>query len=347
MKIAIAGTLDSPINENSSTGTEVWTYSFCKELSKRRHEITLFALTGSVSPAKVVNICNRSNIQDKNGEVAKNKLAEQTKNQIKQIADRQDDFDLVHVSIFSFHHALSELKKIHKPIFLTIHGSSLDFSQAKKLFRENESINYIFVSNFFANHWPKPKNYQIIYNGIDLDKFKYSDRAEDYFLYFSCVSSGKGIETAIKFARISNGKLLIAGPIWSKKHFQKNVEPYLNDKIKYLGILGPEEKNKYLSGAKALIFPTRLPESFGLVAVEALACGTPVIGSRIGAVPEIIHDGVNGFLVEVGDVNAIVEKSKLINNISRQVCRDSAEEFSVNTMVDKYIKYYQIILRNE
>jgi len=348
MKIAVAGTIDTPISASSSAGTEIWTHNFCQELIRQGHEIVLFADGSSKIDGEVVSICSHSELLDSEGKISKSKLAIFTFEQILQIAKRQQDFDLIQISIFSFAYVLPAVKLFTKPVFITVHGSGMSYIDADMFFKHYPSPHYIFSSKAFANSWPSPKNSKIVSHGIKIEDFLYSDKADDYFFWMSRISPEKRVEDAIKFAIDEGQKLVIAGPVRDQNYFDTNIKPNLNDKIQYVGELNFEQKVAYYQKAKAFVFTAKPPEAFGLVAVEALACGTPVIAYDVGAMSEIIENGLNGYIVKSGSVEDIAIAADNINKIKRNNCRDSVKDkFNMENMIKKYIDYYESELNGQ
>lgn len=343
MKIAIIGDISRPININSSAGTESWTYGYSESLAKRGHDITLFACAGSKVSGKVVNICEPNDLFSKSlKDFSKRKISLFTIEELTQVLLRKDEFDVFHVSLFSFYYFLPILKFIDKPVVVTVHGySDYDTDDIKMIFRKYDSPYYVFPSHAFLHHWPNPKRSKVIYHGIEINSFDYSDHSEDYYLWIGGMCDKKGAGDAIKFAQKSGKKLLIAGTKSDPKFFEQTIKPNLTKNIQFVGQLGLEEKNKYYGKAKAVLFTSKIDEAFGLVMIESLTCGTPVIAYDVEPVKEIIKDGKNGFVVKRGDINALVKSSEKIEKIKRSFCRQSAEKrFNIEKMTDQYEDLY-------
>jgi glycosyltransferase involved in cell wall biosynthesis len=342
MKIAVAGTIDTPISASSSAGTEIWTYNLCQELIRQKHNVVLFADGGSKIDGEVVSVCNHEELLDANGQISKSKLAIFTFEQIIKIADRQEEFDLIQISIFSFAYVLPAIKLFTKPVFITVHGSGMNYNDATLFFKRYPDPHYIFSSIAFANNWPAPKHSKIVPHGIKIEDFQYSDKTGDYFFWMSRISSEKRVEDAIEFVIKAKQKLIIAGPVRDQDYFDNYVKPKLNDNITYVGELNFAQKVEYYQKAKAFLFTAKPPEAFGLVAVEALACGTPVVAYNVGAMSEIIENGANGFIVPSGSVEGIVEAARKIDNIKRIDCRNSVQSrFNMESMINQYLDYYK------
>ena len=259
-----------------------------------------------------------------------------------EVVKKQADFDVIHISVYSFHYLLPLVDLIEKPIVMTIHGTSFQDSEIGQVFKLYPKVNYVFIAKQYEKKWPHPEKYQVIYNGIEVEKFDFSDKKSDYFFWMSRISPEKGVDDAIDFAKKTGEKLIIAGPIRDQGYFDKTVKSYLSEKIKYVGELDFAAKNKYYKNARAFLMPIKWEEPFGMVVVEALACGTPVIAYNRGAMPELIDNGVNGFLVD--DVVGMIEAEKQLAKIDSQSCKKSAENFSLKRMVGQYVKYYDEII---
>jgi len=258
---------------------------------------------------------------------------------ISEVFERGKEFDLIH-NHFDFL-PLTYQKITSTPLLTTIHG----FSSAKILpvYRKyNRSCAYVSISN--ADRNPELDYLATVYHGIDLAQFDFKATPGDYLLFFGRIHPDKGAKEAVQIARECGMKLLMAGIIQDREYFGAEVEPYLDtEKVVYLGSLGPEERNRLLGGAYALLHPINFSEPFGLSVVEAMACGTPVIAFNRGSMPELIIEGETGFLVS--SVTETIKVLPEIKKLDRLACRKRVEEkFSVSRMVDDYIEVYRQVL---
>lgn len=346
MKIALIGAIDSQTSQNATAGTEIWTYSFMSELIKRGHNVTLFASSDSKVDAKLIsNISSDKLIDTDTGLMSKERVAFFSIDQMIEVVRNQDSFDLVHISAYSSQYYLPFVKLLRKPVIATIHGPSLKREDAEVALPLVKNVNFALISKSFAGDWGHPEKYKIIYNGINLENFSFSNLAKNYYFCMGRIAPEKGISDAVLFATKSGQKLYIAGPITKPTYFEESIKPHLNSKIKYVGELNFNEKMKYYKSALAFLMPIKWPEPFGLVAVESMACGTPVIAYNRGALPEIITSGQDGYLVEPDSIDGLIEATKKIGLIDRKNCRLAVEtKFSISSMTDSYIKYYEDIL---
>jgi len=195
-------------------------------------------------------------------------------------------------------------------------------------------------------------DWKIIYNGILMNKYEYSPVADkdSYLVFLGRINRIKGLHTAISVARAAKKRLIIAGNvdvnIEDGKYFKEEIEPMINGKdVKYIGPVDDYQKSELLGGAQALLFPIEWDEPFGLVMIEALACGTPVIAFDKGAVREIIEDRVTGFVCS--NVQQMIEAVKDIGSIDRVKCRQSVERrFSDDVIVKEYNDLYYSVISN-
>lgn len=206
--------------------------------------------------------------------------------------------------------------------------------------------HFVSISNNQRRDAPDLPYVDTIYNGIDADKFPFSAKAEDYLLFAGRIVPEKGVKEAIQVAQQTNQRLLIIGPVYPDQqgYFDQYIKPNLNDKILYLGYIEQSHLVRYYQKAKAFLMPIQWEEPFGLTMVESMACGTPVIALRRGAVPEIIEDGVTGYVVDsLAEMGEAIQK---IDQLDRKACREHVKKhFSIEKMVDEYEAAFLHIIR--
>jgi glycosyltransferase involved in cell wall biosynthesis len=296
-------------------------------------DITLFATGDSLTKSNLRWICEHP--YEENRDVDP-KVSEYL--HISEVMENAGEFDVIHNS-FDFM-PLTYSKLITKPMLTTIHG----FSSPKILpIYKKYNHNTYYVSISHSDRSKELDYIRTVHHGINLEQFEFREQKEDYLLFFGRIHQDKGAYEAIQIARKLQMKLLIAGIIQNRDYFLERVEPYLSDSIRYIGSVGPDERSELLGKAKALLHPIHFEEPFGFSVVEAMACGTPVIAFNKGSMPEIITDGVNGYLVE--NVDEAVEKFLNIDKIRPVNCRSTIEgRFSSKRMVQDYIEVYKHIL---
>ena len=201
------------------------------------------------------------------------------------------------------------------------------------------------VSAASAATFPRRGQMAPIHHGIEVAQFPFNERGEGYLLFLGRFSPRKGPAVAIEVARRSRRPLILAGKVdpVDRAYFEAEVLPHVDgDRIRFVGEADSVTKAWLLAGADALLFPIDWEEPFGLVMVEALACGTPVIAFRRGSVPEIIENGTTGYVVD--DMDAMVGALRFLPLISRRRCRIVAEtRFDVRRMVDDYVAHYEAL----
>lgn len=348
MKIAVVGAIDNPISKNSLGGCEMWTYNLVEALVSHGVNTTLFASSGSSSSAKIATVCDHADLLEaETGDFSKPKYFVYCVNQIVEVLKREDEFDLIHLSIFPFFVYLPVIKLFKKPVVVTIHGyNRIQAIDAKEILENFPEPHYVYVSESFARSWPAPTNLTMIRNGIKTSDFEYTEEPDDYYLWVGRICEQKGIADAISFAQKTGEKLIIAGPIGDKALFEKSVQPFLNDSIKYVGEVNFKEKVLLYKKAKGFLFPLQSVEPLPLVVLEALASGVPVLSYDLDPMPEMIQNGLNGFLVQPGDVDAMAAVSKRIFEIKRLDCRGYVERgFDFDSMIKSYLKLYDKILK--
>lgn len=296
-------------------------------------DLTLHATGDSITKGKLKYACERSYEENKDLDP---KICEYL--HISDVFENAADYDILHNS-FDFM-PLSFSKLINTPMVTTIHG----FSSPKILpvyEKYNDNTYYVSISD--ADRSDKLSYIKTVYHGINMQEFKFTQKKDEYLLFFGRIHKDKGAYEAIQIAKKLNMKLIIAGIIQDKDYYDKNVEPYLCDDIVYIGSVGPEKRSEILGRAKALLHPIHFQEPFGFSVVESMACGTPVIAFNKGSMPELITHGVNGYLANT--VDEAVEYVKKIDNINPLTCRSVVEDrFTNKRMVKEYIEVYKTIL---
>jgi glycosyltransferase involved in cell wall biosynthesis len=225
------------------------------------------------------------------------------------------------------------------PVVYTLHDPI--YPWRAEVFRMFQSPNQYYISISDAQRLPAPdlQYAATIYNGIRLDSFPFSSTHDNYLLFVGRLHPEKGVAEAVDVARRSGENLVIIGPPVTGEYWENLVAPYLGEKIKYIGYVPREELAKYYSRAKAVLVPIRWEEPFGLVMIESMACGTPVIAFRRGSVPEVVVQGKTGFIVET--IDEMAQATGEVEKINRAACRKHVEEkFSVEKMVGDYEKVF-------
>lgn len=304
-------------------------------LVARGLDITLFATADSLTRAKLAAVCPRPYSEDPTLDP---KVWECL--HISAVFERAAEFDLIH-NHFDFL-PLSYSGLVRTPVLTTIHG----FSSEKILpvyQKYNNSTYYVAISN--ADRHPSLDYVATVYHGIPLDEFTLRTAPDDYLLFFGRIHPDKGVVEAIEVARRVGWRLIIAGIIQDRTYFDQQVAPWLDgDQIRYIGSVGPEQRNELLGSAYALLHLINFAEPFGLSLIEAMACGVPVIAHPCGSIPEIIRHEQTGFIVTHLD-DAVTAVQRVAELDRTRIRRHVAENFSRERMVDAYLKVYQEILQ--
>lgn len=251
------------------------------------------------------------------------------------------EFDVLH-----FHHPEAALPFArlypNVPVVYTLHDP-VDpwFGKAMRIYGSPNQF-YVSISDNQRKGAPDLPYVGTVHNGINTDMFEFNDSPEDYLLFTGRIMADKGVSEAIEVAQQTGMRLKIIGAIYGKQkeYFDTQVKPYLNDKIEYLGFMERDKVVEYYRQAKALLFPIQWEEPFGLTMIEAMSCGTPVIGFNRGSVSEVIVDGKTGFIARrIKDMVAAVGR---IDEIDRRACREHVEQhFSNEVMAHNYSNMYK------
>jgi len=294
----------------------------------------LFATKDSLTRAELRSVCQSGYEEDRSIDP---KVWECL--HISEVFEHAREFDLIH-NHYDFL-PLTYAALVRTPVLTTIHG----FSSPKILpvyEKYNGKVYYVSISD--ADRSERLSYVRTIHHGIELEKFDFNPSPDDYLLFFGRIHPDKGAREAIKIARGSGQRLIIAGIIQDQDYFEAQINPYIDDnQVQYIGSVGPAERSRVLRQAYALLHPIYFEEPFGLSVVESMACGTPVVAFNRGSMPELITSGTNGFLVH--DVDGAVEALAQVGSLERAACRRTVEErFSSERMVDEYLSVYRKIL---
>ncbi len=229
------------------------------------------------------------------------------------------------------------------PTIISVHSPIRD--EIRPFLKKFRHLSYISFSHAQRKQMPELNWIANIYHGVDTNKFAFHPFPKDYFLYLGRVTEEKGVHYAIEAAKAAGVTLIIAGGSYQAEgYWHKHIEPAINGKtVIYVGEANEKEKIELLQGARALLFPTQYDETFGLVMIEAMSCGTPVIGWKNGAVPEVVKDGKTGYVVD--SVEGMVKAIQSIDQISREATRRRAEVyFSQQKMTQGYLRVYERVI---
>src|SRR5215470_4297630 len=284
-------------------------------LVQRGIDVTLFATADSITSARLVSVCPRGYSEDASLDA---KVWECL--HISAVFERAAEFDLIH-NQFDFL-PLSYSGLTETPVLTTIHGFSSE--RIVPVFKKyNGRVYYVAISE--ADRHPDLDYIATIHHGIPLEEFTLRREPGDYLLFFGRIHPDKGVVEAIELAGQSGLPLIIAGIIHDRDYFESKVAPRIDGyKIRYVGSLGPAERDRVLGGARALIHLINFEEPFGLTMIEAMACGTPVIARRRGSVPEVVAEGRTGFIVD--GLDQALEAVRRVSGLDRAEIRKHVED---------------------
>jgi glycosyltransferase involved in cell wall biosynthesis len=303
-------------------------------LVDRGVDVTLFATADSITRARLVGTAPTGYAEDPTADA---KVWEAL--HIATVFERADEFDLIHNS-FDFQ-PLSFSRLVETPVVTTIHGFSSELI-VPVYERYNDIGHYVAISD--ADRHPRLDYEATIHHGIDMREFGLGAGEGGYLLFFGRIHPDKGTVEAIDVAERAGVPLIVAGIVQDEEYFERLVVPRIDGtRVEYVGSVGPDRRGQLLGGALALLHLVDFDEPFGFSVVEAMACGTPVITHARGAMPEIVRDRGNGFLVaSLADAVAAVAESA---SLDRRAVRASVERrFDAGRMVDEYLGLYEAIV---
>lgn len=339
MRIALVSPLHESVPPQAYGGTERVVSYLAEELVRRGHDVTLYASADSKTSARLVPCCTRSLRLDPD---CRDPLAHHVV-QLEKVLCDADWFDVIHWHTEHVH--LPYARRLRVPSLTTLHGR-LDLPDLLPLYAEFHDAPLISISDAQRTPLPAAHWMQTIYHGLPPDLYRPGGGEGGYLAFLGRLSREKRVDRAIRIAIESGLPLKIAAKLdeADRTWFEEEVVPLLDHPlIELVGEIGEDRKQDFLGAARALLFPIDWPEPFGLVMIEAMACGTPVVAYRNGSVPEIIEDGVTGFVVDHDE--AAVDAVRRLDALSRAVCRSRFEQrFTVTQMVNAHEALYTSML---
>ncbi len=316
-------------------GTERVVSYLTEELVRQGHDVTLFASGDSVTAAELIAPCERALrlSPDCRDPLAYHMIM------LDEVFRRAEDFDIIHFHVDYLHFSISSRTEVAH--LTTLHGR-LDLPELPRVYRHFRDVPLVSISDsqrrpiWWAN-WRAT-----VYHGLPEDLYSLDSNPGGYLAFIGRISPEKRVDRAIKIAQRVGMPIRIAAKVdkVDAEYFEEQIKPLLDHPlVEYIGEIGEHEKQEFLGGAYALLFPIDWPEPFGLVMIEAMACGAPVIAFRNGSVPEIIEDGRTGFVVSsIEEAAAAVRR---VESLSRAECRRSFEKrFTASRMAKNYVAEY-------
>jgi glycosyltransferase involved in cell wall biosynthesis len=344
LKIAVLSSIQWRTPPHKMGAWELVASNITEELVRRGHDVTLYASAGSITNAKLRWVAPYP-IQEPSGIPLEDKMYTYLHSAL--VFEEADQYDIIHNNFDGYPLVFSKLVKT--PVISTIHGFSSP--QIKDLYMKYNNTSYVSISYADRRNCPDMNWVSNIYHGVDVKKVPFSNESQDYYVHLGRVHPTKGTDLAIQAALKAGVTLKIA--VYLNEH-DKGIMEYWNEKclpyidgkqIIYIGEADEKTKYELLSGAIATLCPIQWEEPFGMVFIESMAAGAPVIAYNRGSVSEVIRDGVGGIVVERDNMDAFVSAIEDVKKLDRAVVRRYAEtDFSIEHMVDQYEQAYAKIL---
>lgn len=342
MKIAQITSVYLSVPPKTHGGTERIVYHLCQRLTRRQHEVELFASGDSRVDCPVQSVLPVASLDDSQSTLYLEKEfeARNTYNLYRQ-ADR---FDLIHAHWPTLAPYFSPLTKA--PTLITYAYVEKDLH---RYYRDHFPNCFPVCISLAQARMLGDESLPVVYNGIDPEEIPFNDQPEDFFIIVGRMTPGKGIAEAIRIVKKAGARLLIVGDVtshlpWSEDYFSKEVRPHVDgEKIRHIERMPHSTLMEWVGRARGFLFPLQWDEPFGMVVVEAMAAGTPVLAYRRGAMPELIKDRETGYLLD--DESSMVEALSSVGRLNRKGCREWVEKnFSVERMVDGYERIYRNVI---
>lgn len=339
MRIAQVAPLAESVPPKLYGGTERVVAWLIDELVELGHDVTLFASGDSKTRANLVPVWPRAL---RLGRPRSDPMAAQAA-LLEAIAEHARDFDVVHSHIDWLH--LPLLSRLGVPFATTCHGR-LDLPGLANVIRSFPNAPFVSISNDQRLPLKEANWLGTIYHGLPANSLKPRFEPGSYLAFLGRLTAEKGPEAAIRIAGAAGMPLHIAAkvPRGDRAYFKDTLEPQIDgNQVRLTGEVNDETKEEFLAGAAALLFPIDWPEPFGLVMIEAMACGTPVIAFRAGSVPEVVDHGISGFVVD--DEAEAIDAIKRLGELDRRKVRAQFEDrFTANRMALDYLSHYEMLL---
>ena len=333
-----------PLPPRGYGGIELVVSLLTEGLVKRGHDVTLFASGDSSTRARLSYVYSRAP-----SELIATGFHIETLHALEAYS-RAREFDVIHDHDGLAARAMGALvhRLVGTPVVATLHGPA-DSGTQQSLSALRDALRFIAISEYQRSGFPDLHFVGTIPNAIDVERHPYSWEKDDYFLFLGRMNADKGADTACEIAKRLGVRLILAGKVneeAEKQYFHERVEPYLSDRIFFRGEVDWDVKVELYRRARCTLFPIHWPEPFGLVMIESLAAGTPVIAFRQGSVPEVIEHGKTGFVVE--SIDEAVEAAAHLDEIDPMDCRRAAEQrFGVERFITAHEEAYRRMLEEE
>lgn len=337
MRIAQVAPLYESVPPKTYGGTERVVSYLTEALVEAGHDVTLFASGDSETSARLVPACPRSlrlNHHECIDQLAHHFVM------LEEVMDRAEQFDIIHFHVDYLHFPVSRMASLTQ--VSTLHGR-LDSPDLVPLFRRYKSMPLVSISKNQRKPLPWVNWVGNVYHGLPKNLLAPGDGSGKYLAFLGRISREKRADRAIEIAKRAGMPLKIAAKVDAadRSYYEREIKPLLNQPgVEYIGEITEEQKSEFLGNAYAYLFPIDWPEPFGLTMIESMACGTPTIAFKCGSVPEVIAEGVSGFLVNT--VDEAIKAVEQATTFDRVACRREFEtRFSDTRMARDYVKLYE------
>ena len=343
MRIAQIAPLAESVPPKLYGGTERVVHYLTEELVRQGHDVTLFASGDSQTSARLIAPAPRALRLDPGVRNALPHLILQ----MEHVRRRARQFDILHFHVDFLHFPL--LRELEVPALTTLHGR-IDCPDLPPFYAEFTDMPLVSISHDQRGHLPTANWAATVHHGIPLNAYAFKDRpGGDYLAFIGRISPEKRPDRAIAIAKAAGMQLRIAAKVdpADREYFEGSVQPLLLSKhVEFVGEIEEAAKSQFLGNARALLFPVDWPEPFGLAMIEAMACGTPVIGWRCGSVPEVIDEGITGFVVD-SEREAVGALNPALSLDRSRVRRRFEERFSAERMARAYVEIYRSVTKRQ
>ncbi|HXW43057.1 MAG TPA: glycosyltransferase family 4 protein [Xanthobacteraceae bacterium] len=339
MHIAQVAPLTEAIPPKLYGGTERVVSWLTEELIGLGHEVTLFASGDSVTSARLEAVWPRALRLD--GAVRDPNALHMV--MLERVYQRAGDFDFLHCHLD--YYPFSLFSRQPTPFVTTLHGR-LDLPEHQPVFETFSAMPVVSISNAQRRPLPQANWVRTVHHGLPVDLLQPEPVRPSYFAFLGRIAPEKGIDRAIRIARHCGVPLKVAAKVdrADQDYYEQEIAPIIrSENVEYVGEITDRDKSRFLSGAVALLVPIDWPEPFGLVMIEAMACGTPVIAFNRGSVPEIVEDGRTGFIVE-DQAGAIGAVDRLAQLSREKIRRRFEERFTARRMAQDYLSVYRSLM---
>src|ERR1700726_4113352 len=339
MKIAQIAPLIESVPPRLYGGTERIVSYLTEELVRLGHDVTLFASGDSITSAELAPCCTRALRLDP----TVRDIVPHFMLMIDKVCERAEEFDVLHFHIDLFHFPL--FRSLAARTLTTLHGRQ-DLGDLKPFYNRFGEMPLVSISDDQRRPLPKANFVATIHHGIPINLLRPSFGPGSYLAFLGRISPEKRPDRAIRIARAAGIPLKIAAKIdkVDEDYFRTEILPLIHGQsVEFIGEINEREKTKFLGEAAALLFPVDWPEPFGLVMIEAMACGTPVLAFRCGSIPEVIENGVTGKVVD-SEEEAIAAMPEILAYDRRTVRRRFEERFAATRMAKDYVTTYRRLL---